>query len=52
MLIGQLALKDAHVSAPELGVAQRIAERIYGRIDVAQVIGKVPNLFRHQTLAA
>lgn len=43
-----LALQYAKISATEARVAQRVAHRIYRRIDVAQVIEKVPDVRRYR----
>jgi len=47
-----LALEYPHVGHAERSVAQGVAHRIYGAIDVAQVIEKVPHALRHPLLVA
>lgn len=45
------ALQDTQVRSAEGRVAQRVAHRIYGRIDVAQIVEKVPQLRRNTSTA-
>jgi len=47
-----LALEYPHVGHAERGVAQGVAHRVDGAVDVAQVIEKVPHALRHPLLVA
>lgn len=47
-----LALEYPHIGHAERSVAQGVAHRVDGAIDVAQVIEKVPHALRHPLLVA
>ena len=45
-----LAGEDPHVSLPEGGVTERVAERVDGGVEVAQAVGDVPHKLRDELL--
>ena len=50
LAVPPLAGEDAHISFPEGGVTEGVAEGVDGRVDVAEAVGDVPDQLGNELL--